>query len=314
MEDVRRIAVQLFGHLRTFEYTFNSFEQNLLKENIRDGYHIDIFIHTWEELDHSTINYRNVDGKPLTEKTLTSEKLLLVNQLYQPKKMLIEPQLDCSDDVLVEKIGQHPRAKKGCLNNAYTIYMSNKLRSEYEIENDITYDWVIVTRPDIFFKKPFRINSFISCYSEFGLTIPQNAIFHGFNPFGRGNMIEDPRFLAGSDLIFFGSPNVINEASSLYIDFEHNLHPDDFYCMEVWWADFWRYKAMKPLPINFKHGPNFDVIKTEFVEKKKLKKYSQSKYIKRKVIFYLLNLFPYFFVKNQINKLQKKIIKMQGEL
>ena len=227
----KNIAVQFFGHLRTFEYTFNSFEQNLLKENIKDGYHIDIFIHTWEELDHSTINYRNVGGKPLTKETLTSDKLLLVNQLYQPKKMLVEPQLDCSDDVLVEKIGQHPRAKKGCLNNAYTIYMSNKLRNDYEIENDIEYDWVIVTRPDIFFKKPFGINSFISCYSEFQLTIPQNAIFHGFGPFGRGNMIEDPCFLEGSDLIFFGRPNIINDASSLYTDFEHNLQSDEFYCM-----------------------------------------------------------------------------------
>lgn len=311
MANLKRIAIQLFGHLRTFEYTFDSFRKNLLEENIQDGYQIDIFIHTWDELDHSTINYRNVDGNVLTQEMLTSEKLLLVNELYQPKKILIEPQLEYTDEVLVEKIGQFPRAKKGCLNNSYTIYMTNELRNQYETENNITYDWVIVTRPDIFFKKTFRIDSFLSCYSDFQLPIPQNTIFHGFNPFGRGNMIEDPHFLAGSDLVFFGSPDTISNASSLYTSFEDNIQSEDFYCMEVWWANFWRKKRINLNPINFKHGPDFDVIKTEFIEEKKLTQYSKFKYIKRVVFFYILNLFPYCLVKNKVYKLQKKIMKME---
>lgn len=307
MSKPKRIAIQLFGHLRTFEYTFESFNKNLLKENILDDYQIDIFIHTWTELDHATINYRNLDGKALTDKLLTNETLSLVNKLYQPKKIVVESQLDCQNEVLIEKIGQFPRAKKGCLNNSYTIYMVNKLRNEYESEEKIHYDWVIVTRPDIFFKSPFRIDNIMNCYVKFGLKIPDKAIFHGFNPFGRGNLIEDPRFLAGSDLIFFGKPENIDKSSSLYTEFNDNIFPEDFYCMEVWWASFWKKKEMNLFPINYRHGPDFDVIKTEVLQNNKLNKNSKSKYYKRIIFYILLSLFPYCLVESKLNKLEKKI-------
>lgn len=307
MSKPKRIAIQLFGHLRTFEYTFESFNKNLLKENILDDYQIDIFIHTWTELDHATINYRNLDGKALTDKLLTNEILSLVNKLYQPKKIVVESQLDCQNEVLIEKIGQFPRAKKGCLNNSYTIYMVNKLRNEYELEEKIHYDWVIVTRPDIFFKSPFRIDNIMNCYVKFGLKIPDKAIFHGFNPFGRGNLIEDPRFLAGSDLIFFGKPENIDRSSSLYTEFNDNIFPEDFYCMEVWWASFWKKKEMNLFPINYRHGPDFDVIKTEVLQNNKLNKNSKSKYYKRIIFYILLSLFPYCLVESKLNKLEKKI-------
>lgn len=307
MSKPKRIAIQLFGHLRTFEYTFESFNKNLLKENILDDYQIDIFIHTWTELDHATINYRNLDGKALTDKLLTNETLSLVNKLYQPKKIVVESQLDCQNEVLIEKIGQFPRAKKGCLNNSYTIYMVNKLRNEYELEEKIHYDWVIVTRPDIFFKSPFRIDNIMNCYVKFGLKIPDKAIFHGFNPFGRGNLIEDPRFLAGSDLIFFGKPENIDKSSSLYTEFNDNIFPEDFYCMEVWWASFWKKKEMNLFPINYRHGPDFDVIKTEVLQNNKLNKNSKSKYYKRIIFYILLSLFPYCLVESKLNKLEKKI-------
>lgn len=308
----KKIAIQLFGHLRTFEYTFESFNKYLLKENILDDYQIDIFIHTWNELDHATINYRNLDGKALTDKLLTNETLFLVNKLYQPQKIVVESQLDCQNEVLIEKIGQFPRAKKGCLNNSYTIYMVNKLRNEYELENNIHYDWVIVTRPDIFFKSPFRIDNIISCYVKFGLKIPDKAIFHGFNPFGRGNLIEDPRFLAGSDLIFFGKPENIDKSSSLYTEFNDNIFPENFYCMEVWWANFWKKKEMTLYPINYRHGPDFDVIKTEVLQDNKLNKNSKSKYYRRIIFYILLSLFPYFLVKIKLNKLANKIKNFKG--
>lgn len=307
----KRIAIQLFGHLRTFEYTFKSFNKYLLNENMQDGYQIDIFIHTWDELDHSTINYRNLEGCALTDKLLTSESILLVNKLYSPKKILIESQLDCLDDIWIEKIGQFPRSKKGCLNNSYTIYMVNKLRNEYELENCVHYDWVIVTRPDILFKSPFSINNIISCYSEFGLEIPQHVVYHAFNPFGRGNLIEDPQFLAGSDLIFFGKPEDIDKSSSLYTEFDDNISSENFYCMEVWWANFWKKKGITPYAVNYRHGPDFDVIKTEILKDNKLSRNSKRKYFKRIIFCVLLSLFPYCLVKSKVNKLQNKIENMK---
>lgn len=204
----KRIAIQLFGHLRTFEYTFKSFNKYLLNENMQDGYQIDIFIHTWDELDHSTINYRNLEGCALTDKLLTSESILLVNKLYSPKKILIESQIDCLDEIWIEKLVNFLVLKR-CLNNSYTIYMVNKLSNKYKLENCVHYVWVIVTRSDILFKSPFSINNIISCYSEFGLEIPKHVVYHAVNPFGRGDLIEDPQFLAGSNLIFLANLKIL---------------------------------------------------------------------------------------------------------
>lgn len=306
----KRIAIQLFGHLRTFEHTFYSFKKFMLEENISDGYEIDIFIHSWDELDHSTINYRNLDGKALTDQLLTEEHISLVNKLYLPKRIVIESQLDCPNEVLIEKIGKFPRAKKGCLNNSYSIYRVNTLRDEYQKKENIHYDWVIVTRPDIFFKSPFRIDDIIRCYANFGLEIPNNVIFHGFNPFGRGNMVDDPRFLAGADLIFFGKPEDIDKSSSLYSEFDLNISPENFYCMEVWWVNFWRKKGLKPYPINYKHGPDFDVIKTKMLDNHQLRRNSKFRYYKKIVLLFLFSLLPYCCVKRKINKLQKQIENM----
>lgn len=311
MSNSKRIAIQLFGHLRTFEYTFESFNKYLLKENILDDYQIDIFIHTWNELDHSTINYRNLDGKALTGKSLTNEELSLVNKLYQPKKIVVESQLDCQDEVLIEKIGRFPRSKKGCLNNSYTIYMVNKLRNEYELENRVHYDWVIVTRPDILFKSPFRISNIISCYPKFGLEIPKHVVYYAYNPFGRGNMIEDPQFLVGNDLIYFGKPEDIDKSSSLYTEFKNNISPENFYGLDVWWMNFWKKKGITPYAVNYRHGPDFDVIKTEILQDNKLSRNSKSKYFKRIIFRFLLGLFPYCLVKNKVNRLQKKIENMK---
>lgn len=55
----KHIAIQLFGHLRTYEKLAPYFIKNVVNENALDGYKIDIFIHTWDELDHNTINKIN---------------------------------------------------------------------------------------------------------------------------------------------------------------------------------------------------------------------------------------------------------------
>ncbi|MDF7667519.1 hypothetical protein PT273_06630 [Orbaceae bacterium ESL0727] len=313
MTKSKRIAIQLFGHLRTFQYTFPYFKKNVLDVNKANGYEIDIFIHTWDELDHSTINYRNLNGGPLTQKMLTQNSIALVEQLYKPKSILIEPQLNCDDEIFIEKIGQFPRAKKGCLNNAYTIYSANKLRNEYQKLTSVDYDWVIVTRPDIQFKSPFCIDQILECYTKFELDIPVTGLFYGFNPFGRGNMIEEPQFLVGSDLVFFSSPNNIDKATGLYTEFYENTDASQFYCMEIWWANYWKKKGLTPFAINYKHGPNFDVIKTSMLNDNSLKKDTKIKYYKWLILLFLLNLLPYCVVERKVNKLKKKIGNMVME-
>lgn len=312
----KRIAIQLFGHLRTFEYTFEMFKKNVLEANSRDGYEVDIFIHTWDELDHSTVSYRNPDGEPLTDKTLLPSDIDMAKKLYQPKGFSIQPQRQHEEILIDEKIGHFKRSIKGCVNMAYTLYSSSELRREYEQKNNVKYDWVIVTRPDVLFKYEFRIEDFLKSHRDFKFEIPQDGLFYAFNPFGRENKIEEPQFLTGADLIYFATPDNVDKATSLYSKFEENIDVNNFYCMEVWWGGYWRSQGLKPYPILYRHGPEFEIIKTNQIPnppQEKTKEYTKAKFSifsmpiikyekERKDIFKLFNLITLLKIKKYPHK------------
>lgn len=258
---MKRIAIQFFGHLRTFEYTYKDFYKFVVEPNKHDGYEVDIFIHTWNELEHSTVNYRNKEGKLLTKRKFTEKDKENVNKIYAPKKLQVEKQLDC-EEVIITQLNGFPRSLKSCLNMAYTIYKGNELRKEYEKENNIEYEWVIVTRPDIIFKEDLRMYDIFESYKKYDFKIPQNGLFYANNPYGRGNKVFDPHFLCGSDLIYFGDSKTINKASALYEDFYNNIDINHYLAMEVFWSTFWLKQGLEPYPILYRHGPEFDILKT----------------------------------------------------
>ena len=184
---MKRIAIQLFGHLRTFEKTYPYFFQNVVLPQKKAGYEIDIYIHTWNELDHKTINYRNEAGESLAHREFSEEIIQKVKEIYSPKKILITPQQKCKEVIIIEKLGHFKRSNLGCLNMAYSLYQSSKIRQETQIK----YDWVIVTRPDILFKKELSIDKLLGLYQEFHFDIPKNALFYAHNPFRNNFGVEE---------------------------------------------------------------------------------------------------------------------------
>ena len=307
------IAVQFFGHLRTFEQTSSSFLQNVVEANKTAGHRVDIFIHTWDELDHSTVNYRNPNGECLTDRRLLESDLDLARSIYQPKKIKIEPQLECEELIMREKVGlRFNRSIKGCLNMAYSLYQCSQLRKEYQSSAYIEYDWVIVTRPDILFHNKFSIDQIFDAHKQNELEIPQKCIFHGFNPFGRENMIEEPQLITGSDLVFFARPDDMDLGNSLYPNFDDNIDANNFYCMEAWLAYFWRKQGLEVFPLNFRHGPDFDVIKslitqTDICPARHQKKAKAIKFYSRVFRKATYSLLPYCLVKSSIRKLKRKL-------
>lgn len=256
----KRIAVQMFGHLRSFKKTYQSFLENVIAENLKDGYETDVFIHTWDEKDHSTATWHNQEGKDPINKVLTEKDIELVKQIYNPKKLLIEPQLEYEEKIIIEVIDSIRRSIRGCLNASYTIYKTNELRKEYEKENNIKYDWVIHTRPDVAFNSSFRLDDFLSVYEKYGINIPDNALFHACNPFQRGK-IQDPRLIVGTDIIYFAAPENMNKATQLYLTWEKTVDPNNFICFEMWFTDFWRAQGLQPMEIDYKLGPGYAVIR-----------------------------------------------------
>lgn len=260
----KRVAIQLFGHLRSYKKTSESLFKYLVQPQVDNGYEVDIFIHTWDETDHSTITWHNKNGEQ-RGRTVTTEVIKEVKKIYHPKKLLVEKQVDAPDYIITEKIASAPRSYKGVVNVAYTKYMASVLRRDYAREHNISYDYVIVTRPDIVFHEDFIIDDFLRVYNVYNWEVPQNGLFFGFNFFARG-LVEDKHMLGGSDIIFFGSENVIDTATSCYREIENNVIStnnisDDFYCFEIFWYQYWIKHGLEPIRIKYIQFSSFNIIR-----------------------------------------------------
>ena len=99
-----------------------------LKQNILDKNDVDIFIHTWND---------------------DTDKMDEIKKIYNPVSSIFEKQI----------IFAEPIAPKGALSNEtnkvhsiksrwYSHMKSVELKQKYEIENNITYDFVLVSRFD----------------------------------------------------------------------------------------------------------------------------------------------------------------------
>lgn len=294
---MKKIAIQFFGHLRTFEKTYKSFFKNVVLPNMKDGYEVDIFIHTWTEKDHSTVSFRNPNGKEYRGSKLSYKDRELAEKIYKPKKVIYENQLDCKDNIFIEKLYKTKKSYKGVLNMVYTKYKSSFIRREYEQDKGIKYDWVIVTRPDIEFFTPFRIDYILKDYQNLDNKIPENSLFYATKIFARAN-VSDLKFVGGSDLIYFGRPKSIDKATSLYKswrdynDCQTLYDEDNFFAFEFWFINYWINQGIAPIAINYVTAidffPKFNTLRPSFSDCiKKIKKMSLN------ILKYIL---PYNFV------------------
>ena len=72
-----KIAVQFFGHLRTFEKCAPSIQQHILSK-----FDCDVFMHTWSDTEHSTQTWHNSKSKI----SKVNEKILeKITRAYNPK-------------------------------------------------------------------------------------------------------------------------------------------------------------------------------------------------------------------------------------
>ncbi|EAK9869190.1 hypothetical protein YZ12_03790, partial [Campylobacter lari] len=158
---MKRIAIQFYGHVRTFDKCFQKFIDNILIPNTKDGYNIDVFIHTWDEFStktegvwHNNKNYYpTLDNKKLKECDI--ERIIA---LYKPKEIVVDNVVDKCRKMIFD--GNH---KNG---SDISFEKVVKIRKEYESKNNIKYDYILTTRMDIFFMKEFKINTFINIYNS----------------------------------------------------------------------------------------------------------------------------------------------------
>lgn len=183
------IAVCLYGHMRTFEFCAPFLHKNLLRYS-----NYDLFIHSWTKLNHNTQTWHDGE-KHLNTHELSCDQVF--NAYGEIKNLCIEEQkiedlgytrpyvLDNDklstkkgDDVAQANISLD--ANDDCFSNVpvtggfsisglkslfHSMSSAIILAKEHAFKNAIDYDYIIVTRPDIWFKKPFMIDTLLAKFS-----------------------------------------------------------------------------------------------------------------------------------------------------
>ncbi|MCH2176093.1 MAG: hypothetical protein MK193_10240 [Lentisphaeria bacterium] len=217
-----KVAVQLFGHLRTYRRCYKSLQKKLLNR-----YDCDVFIHSWDRLEHNSQIWHQVD-EDAKNHVVTQKDIEEIKKLYRAKKILVETQDFINFDGVIFNI-----SLTGQKYMTYSMHMSNELRRQYENDNQTEYDFVIMIRPDIALNSTFSIKTYLD-YMQFNKKSSIDFVHHATK-----YEVEQRCFYFPfqSDVFFLSSPSIMTEISNIY------NHFSTFYC------DFPKlYKNQIPYP------------------------------------------------------------------
>lgn len=295
-----KIAVQFYGHLRTFEKTYKSVQDNLLT-----NYDCDVFIHTWDELQHRTKTWydQGQNHMPVDENCVKK-----IHEFYNPKRLLIEKQEIPEEDTILQShiISDSVMSLTGLKYLMYSQYTVNELRKEYQKDNNVSYDYVITIRPDVILLKPLILEKFIEQQSF--LNPSHDIRFCAYNASGDSNATILLKSTRATDILYFSNPEVMDKHVSLYekIKNDDQYLIDNFSTVEGLYYTHNRSNNIEMSLISFVVEKDWNVVRFTPSDNKQKKKH-KFKRIKRIVLKNTLSILPHFIVEKKIAKLKKKI-------
>lgn len=193
-----RIAIQFFGHLRTFDRCYP-----LLKKHLLNKYDCDLFMHTWDVYNHNTAtwhtNFKNVNKQVNKEKILTKLGI-------KPEQIHIEHQGIYSTGKYIARGREW--SLQGLMSMYHSMKAANELREKYQKKHNIKYDFVVCIRPDILLEEDLNLDRFINDEQNIdgdNFYIPgrvPNRDLYGFN------------CMEVVDLLFFAKPEAMTQFCS----------------------------------------------------------------------------------------------------
>lgn len=281
-----KIAIEFFGHYRTFEQCADNIIKNLIKP-LNENNEVDIFLHTWNETDSSSAVWHNKNGEKRGG-ILKEENITFLKNKLAPKKIIITPQVEITEKEYknVEKRGHTNRGYYSALKNStYSRMQVNNLKIEYEKENNIEYDLVIQTRLDVFYMKKVNILE-VKCFSNIN-----NKIFYSWlgdlsYPFVYPVDVSK----GGTDILYFGNSKTIDKFSNLY----NKIDDIDFSKEKSLGMEFLLFRNadnqnLIPVAFNFYTHKDFVLLRTDEL-RNNLKKVTNFKPLYMTVIGSLLKL------------------------
>lgn len=231
-----KVAIYFSGHLRTYNKTWDNW-----KKYVIDPLNADIFMATWPY--HGTWIDKGVPFKPSPADIGTVQRDSLINieavqELISPKKISILDEQHFDDEVSdtlqqvcewrntlsqQEYWGYMP---KGNLSQYYSWKCVDDLRQQYELENSVSYDFIIRARTDLL------IEDYINpLYFQM-----ENTVLTQIR-----NDIHDPLWM--NDIMFMGTKNVISNLCQIY-----DAYPTLFNTLKEDNAPHWLFSSHKLIP------------------------------------------------------------------
>ena len=157
MKKSPKIAVQFFGHLRTFEKCAHSVQKHILSK-----YDCDVFMHTWSDTEHCTQTWHNAKSEI---RSVNEDIIKKIEKIYNPKMEVVEKQILPKNDKLIpclQNNGEKNISSAGMNFMLQSQIKVNELRRQYAKKNHIKYDMVIMIRPDIYLKSDIDLVEIIN--------------------------------------------------------------------------------------------------------------------------------------------------------
>jgi hypothetical protein len=207
-----KVAVQIFGHLRTFDRCAPT-----LRDHLLDRYpDHDVFVHTWDRLESETVTHHERLCMP---SPVDDEAIAAIERHYHPTRMAIEHQAPRDLGELTFSNGKRI-AISGIRYMFTSMQRANQLRERYSSETGASYDVVVTVRPDVALYRPLDLEAFLS-YSRPPVLPTDETTRIRYAAFGPSPLIlNDLRGLPATDLIFFARPEVMTRVLKLADDID----------------------------------------------------------------------------------------------
>jgi len=160
---MKRVALCFSGQLRNVAKGFEYINKNLIGPNCWE-YEFDTFVHTWFEQEHVGKALTTAKGVATSSgevgcSEIPNNILNSVYELYDPKKMLLEKQINFDEkDYNIRKSSFIiPRFTLSKMSSMQKVC---KLKTSYESENDFTYDLVVSLRFDLGIQSEIILSGF----------------------------------------------------------------------------------------------------------------------------------------------------------
>ncbi len=220
----KRLAICFFGHLRTYKKTHQNFFKNIVEPNLKDGWEIDIFMHTWDIFQEKG----NSRHTPHMEKLYPT----ILDRKVDEKEI----------GAIIDTYGLKEIQVENGTGMYNSIRQVSKIYQKYQKMHSKKYNFILYTRPDIMFFSPLRLEDFVGFYCNFhenisGMGLPEKITFCAMNYFNSLPFI-DPRFMNEGDLLWvnnFDSQDVPPRKSNSFfvVPIKYNYYVDFIVWREI---------------------------------------------------------------------------------